>query len=259
MDTQLKFKPIARYYDGHREEIEGVELSQSVIHTLLMQYLVAVLKWLYHDQSVFVANEINLYYNPGKPESHESETPLTAKRLEIKANNGEDKAKHKKHTQPAVPDIMVIPGVTEQELLKKASFVINEDGPAPSIVLEIASDKTWTRDFREKKAFYQKAGIQEYFIFDPHTPQVWSEEWVKKGRLVGYRLDATGVYQELANTTKGLPSTQLDSWLVTADNTLRLYDQDNKLRLTEAEYQHQRATKLEELLRRYVQNPEELV
>ena len=299
MDTQTRIKPIERYYDLHPEEIEGVELSQTRIHLKSIDYLKAVLLWLYQGQDVAVVSEINLYINKSSFENDIVSQPT------LNGNgNGNDSNKAKarrKRSQPAVPDIMVIDGWSEQDIYEQASYVIGEDGPPPRAVFEIASPKTWRRDLEYKQKFYERGGVPNYFVFDPNRPQAWDEEWRKKGRLVGWQLNEAGDYNELPMVNGQMWSKQLDSGLVVRNTDLQLYDAQSQLRLTSteyerqraegehqraedtiryAEYEHQRAEderrrtederrrtederrradKLEELLRRYVQNPEDLL
>ena len=276
MDTQTRIKPIERYYDLHPEEIEGVELSQTRIHLKSIDYLKAILLWLYQGQDVAVVSEINLYINKGGADN-------TTIAEVTSTNNGNDsnKAKaKKKRSQPAVPDIMVIDGWSEQDIYEQASYVIGEDGPPPRAVFEIASPKTWKRDLEYKQKFYERGGVPNYFVFDPNRPQAWDEEWRKQGRLLGWQLDETGHYIALPLIDGQMWSKQLDSGLMVQGTNLRLFDPRNQLRLTQSEYDRQRvedavhyaefehqraederrrADKLEELLRRYVQNPEDLL
>jgi len=278
MDTQTRIRPIERYYDLHPEEIEGVELSQTRIHLKSIDYLKAILLWLYQGQDVAVVSEINLYINKSSFENDIVSQPT------LNGNgNGNDSNKAKarrKRSQPAVPDIMVIDGWSEQDIYEQASYVIGEDGPPPRAVFEIASPKTWKRDLEYKQKFYERGGVPNYFVFDPNRPQAWDEEWRKQGRLLGWQLDETGHYIALPLIDGQMWSKQLDSGLMVQGTNLRLFDPRNQLRLTQSEYDRQRvedavhyaefehqraederrrADKLEELLRRYVQNPEDLL
>lgn len=283
MDMRTRIKPIERYYDVHWEQIEGVELSQTRIHLKTIDYLKAVLMWLFHGLDVAVVSEINLYISKDGIDNS-----AVAEAAPVTNGNNNPKAKaRKKRPQPVVPDIMVIDGWSEQDIYQQASYVIGEDGPPPRAVFEIASPKTWKQDLGRKQQFYERGGVPEYFVFDPNLPQAWDKEWSKKGRLVGWRLDNEGKYQELTVLDGQMRSEQLDSGLVVQGTNLHLFDPQSQLRLTDteyerqqvagehqraedmlryAEYEHQRAQdakqradKLEELLRRYVQNPEELL
>ncbi len=229
MDTQIK--PIDRYYDSYPEKIKGVELSQTRIHFKVIDYLILVLQWLFVGQDVAVVSEINLYINNGIA-SNISET--------VSQGNGIGKTRNRrKKPDVTVPDIMVIDGWSEAEIYKQTSYVIGEDGPPPRAVFEIASPKTWRQDLDYKQKFYERGGVPEYFVFDPNVPPAWNQEWRKKGRLVGWQLDADGDYTELTLTNGQLRSEQLDSKLVVENAYLRLYDSQNQLRLTDAEYERQ--------------------
>ncbi|MFQ3616936.1 MAG: Uma2 family endonuclease [Cyanobacteriota bacterium] len=76
------------------------------------------------------------------------------------------------------PDIMVIFGV---EPGGRDSFKIWEEGAGPSVIFEITSPSTRTKDETFKKDLYLQLGVQEYWQFDPKG------EWIPE-KLRGYRL-----------------------------------------------------------------------
>ena len=53
-----------------------------------------------------------------------------------------------------------------------------EDGVAPQVVIEVLSPSNPTRELREKHAFYETYGVQEYLVIDPdrHTLKVGLRE-----------------------------------------------------------------------------------
>ena len=63
-------------------------------------------------------------------------------------------------------------------------------GNAP-FVLEVTSDTTQKKDLGDKKAIYQRLGVDEYFLFDPLGDYL-------KPRLQGYRLGTGGRYRAVA-------------------------------------------------------------
>lgn len=203
------------YYDSHPIEEEFV--GQTAFHGDLIRYLVLVLQWMFRDQLCAVYDSINFY------------------------------KKRSRFERPISPDIAVIKGVPQQ---KVTSWKIWKTGIVPQVVFEFLSKETWERDLEEKPQVYSELGIDEYFAYDPHDPPV-----VRKGlpRLFGWKLDRTqGIMVPLIPDAEGrLWSDQLESWLVPDEDFLRLYDRENRLRLTRDEA-------LAEKLRSLGINPDEI-
>ena len=63
----IKTNRIERYYDTH--EVEGAELTQSVDHFLVIQYLIVVLQWLFHGKQVGVISNVNFYQTANPTET----------------------------------------------------------------------------------------------------------------------------------------------------------------------------------------------
>jgi Uma2 family endonuclease len=209
----IKTNRIVRYYDTH--EVEGEELSQSWEHFAAIEYLLAVLNWLFYGRKVGIGSNINLYQT--------------------------DKPKEK----PKSPDVMVIDDLVIEELDQDstASYYVGEDGPPPRVAFEISSNETWKIDLDEKPTKYAAIGIAEYFVFDPNVPGLWKGEWQEYGRLLGWRKQSDNdQYQEIPKDKAGrLWSEQLESWLVVEGKLLRLYTADGQLRLTKDEAEQRRA------------------
>lgn len=101
--------------------------------------------------------------------------------------------------EPA-PDVAVIPGIQYKQA-ERDSFNVVEEGARPCLIIEVVSSKfpeVRRNDTEEKVEIYQKAGIPEYFHFDP--PTVYT-----RGRLLltGYRLDAQCRYQQIEPDREG--------------------------------------------------------
>jgi Uma2 family endonuclease len=56
-----------------------------------------------------------------------------------------------------------------------------EEGIAPQVVFEVQSQGNRAADLAEKYAFYQRFGVEEYYLYDPH-----------RGTLAGYLRDGEG-------------------------------------------------------------------
>lgn len=101
--------------------------------------------------------------------------------------------------EPA-PDVAVIPGV-RNKLAERDSFDVAGEGTRPCLIIEVVSSKfpeIRRNDTEEKVGIYSKAGIPEYFHFDP--PTIYT-----RGRLLltGYRLDAQHGYQRIEPDREG--------------------------------------------------------
>jgi Uma2 family endonuclease len=81
------------------------------------------------------------------------------------------------------PDLMII--------LNKHLDQIKSDGVygAPDVVIEILSPNNRLHDTQKKKALYEKAGVEEYFIVDPENKEVTLF-------VLGQQGTYTQVYQE---------------------------------------------------------------
>lgn len=209
----IKTNRIERYYDTH--PLEGDELTQSLPHFAVIEYLVAVIKWFFSGKRVGVVSNVNFY---------QTDNPL----------------------EPSIsPDIAVVDGLVVKlpEIQGTTSYYIGADGPPPRIVIEIASKETWKQDLEEKPAKYYAMGVTEYFVYDPTEQPVWTRQWRSYNRLIGWRRNShLGQFELLPKDKLGrLWSEELESWLMVEPEGLRLYTADNGLRLTEAEAHQLRA------------------
>jgi len=95
------------------------------------------------------------------------------------------------------PDVMVIFNV---EPGGRDNYKVWEEGQVPSVIFEITSESTRTKDETFKKTLYAQLGVQEYWQFDPKG------EWITE-QLRGYQLhefihsegEVEPVYESIAN------------------------------------------------------------
>jgi Uma2 family endonuclease len=193
---------VAYYYDSHPTEEDL--MGETAAHAALIHYLMSVLNWLFKGQSCAVYENLNFYQTPDVKE------------------------------YPLAPDIAVIKGVDYQEDIR--SWRVGKTGPAPHVVLEIASPETWKKDLREKPTLYAQMGAQEYFAYDPHRPPLLRSA---SSRLFGWHLSAKGAQPMLPGPDGRLWSPLLDSYLVPNGSRLHLYNREGSLRLTEAQAEAQ--------------------
>ncbi len=201
--------------------LEDEDVSQSIPHIASIDYLKPLLDWLYHDTTISVVADFR-FYLPGNEDSK------------------------------VAPDIALVDGLVIDTANNSKSYAVWKDGPPPTVVFEIASERTWEADVGAKVRRYRLLQIKEYFAFDPHPQHIWKGEWLERGRLVGWRLDpAEPQYQEIVKDEAGrLWSEQLNRWLVvevskqpgtaTTRQNLALYDEagNKQLNAVQAERQH---------------------
>ena len=127
---------------------DGKPIAESAVHLNVLWVTLEVLKqYLEGQQATVLANQF-LYYSQGFP------------KLRV------------------APDVMVIFGV---EPGGRDSYKIWDEGEVSSVVFEMTSKSTRTKDETFNKMLYAQLGVQEYWLFDPKG------EWLEPS-LQGYRL-----------------------------------------------------------------------
>jgi len=109
------------------------------------------------------------------------------------------------------PDIMVVKGVEKKD---RSSYVIEDEGKAPDLIIELVSPSSKVEDFGNKRVVYASWGVKEYFLFDP-TGELSSAP------LRGYRLEG-GEYMPMMGAR--LHSEVLGLDLVVEKGKLRLFN-----------------------------------
>ena len=136
------------------------------------------------------------------------------------------------------PDVFVVVGVPNHA---RDTYKLWEEGKAPDFVLEITSRSTRARDQTEKRALYERLGVEEYWQYDPTGDYL-------DPPLSGLRLSG-GEYAELgprrlADGTLALRSRVLGLELRIEGDELRFFDPatgEYVLTLTESNEERQRA------------------
>lgn len=115
------------------------------------------------------------------------------------------------------PDIFVVLG--RPKLPMRRTWKLWEEGTPPTMVIEITSRKTRTKDVRDKPAIYARIGVAEYVLYDP------SGDYLRPPlRLL--RL-MSGAYVEAEPEGDGaFLSESLDLRLRLVDGALRLEERD---------------------------------
>jgi Putative restriction endonuclease len=168
---------------------DGEPLAESYDHLyVIMTTLAMLLVHLKGQQATVLADQF-LYYAQGFP------------RLRV------------------APDVMVIFNVPPGG---RDNYKIWEEGQVPSVIFEMTSPGTRTKDDVEKKNLYESLGVTEYWQFDPRG------EWIPE-KLRGYRLqgDPEPVYVPITNNQ----STTLQLQLVVEDKIIAFYRLEDGVRL----------------------------
>jgi Uma2 family endonuclease len=180
-------------------------MGDTAVHLNLMIYLRDLLKWFYRVEGWYVAGNLNIYLTTNKKE------------------------------YPLVPDVALFKGVVlskaKEERLRSWRMTLPER-PSPTVVFEICSKDTWKDDLEKKPDKYGQMGVKEYYSYDPNTPLYWRD---KSRRLRGWHYQGAEIIELEPDERGWFWSNELDSWLVSDNALLRLYDRDGQIRLTEAE------------------------
>lgn len=132
------------------------------------------LEQYYRDEShIYIGADLLVYYEKGDP------------------------------TKSVAPDVFVSFGVPKG---MRRKYLIWQEGKAPDVAFEFASQRTWRADLGWKLGLYLGLQVREYFLFDP------SGDYFRP-MLQGYRL-AENAYQQLppldaARGIRGLASDML--------------------------------------------------
>jgi Putative restriction endonuclease len=168
---------------------DGEPLAESYDHLyVIMTTLAMLLAHLKGQQATVLADQF-LYYAQGFP------------RLRV------------------APDVMVIFNVPPGG---RDNYKIWEEGQVPSVIFEMTSPGTRSKDDVEKKNLYESLGVTEYWQFDPRG------EWIPE-KLRGYRLqgDPEPVYVPITNNQ----STTLQLQLMVEDKIIAFYRLEDGVRL----------------------------
>jgi Uma2 family endonuclease len=164
---------------------DGNSMGETSLHILAVILLREGLEDFFAVRSdVCVASNMVLYYDRGNPSGRRD------------------------------PDVLVALGVGNH---LRRSFRVWEEQAIPNTVFEVSSETTVSEDIGPKRDVYERIGIPEYFLFDPHDQFL-------NPVLQGFRL-VNGTYVALQPAADGsLTSQQLGLRLVPEGRMLRLVD-----------------------------------
>lgn len=164
---------------------DGHLMAETPEHQQVMMDLIVGVRIRYADRSdVWVAGNFFLCYERGNPHAHVS------------------------------PDLMVAMGVAKKV---RRNYLLWEEKP-PSLVVELTSRSTRREDLGKKRGIYERIGVEEYVLFDPH------QEYLRP-QLQGFRLTPEGQFHPIPVDEDGaLLSRTLGLRLVPEGERLRLVD-----------------------------------
>ncbi|MBW4545093.1 MAG: Uma2 family endonuclease [Symplocastrum torsivum CPER-KK1] len=192
------------------------------------------LDWLYaNDPNVFVAGDLFWYPVEGKP----------------KIVNA--------------PDVMVVLGRPKGNRGSYQQW--NEDNVAPQVVFEILSPGNTQEEMERKLLFYDRYGVQEYYIYNPDNNQLrgWIQDeegldtiaslsdWISP--QLGIRFDLSGEELQIYHPdgTRFLSYTEINQQLEQERQRVQQAEEQLEQERQRAEAERQRAEAMEELLRQY--------
>jgi Uma2 family endonuclease len=125
----------------------------------------------------------------------------------------------------AAPDVMVALGRPKGERGSYRQW--EEEGVAPQVAFEVLSPGNTAKEMNEKRLFYGKYGVREYYVIDPDLedpPRALLEVWVhQRGKL------------RLADFEESYTSSLLGIRFARVDERLTVYHADGQPFLTTAQ------------------------
>ncbi|MGI9055030.1 MAG: Uma2 family endonuclease [Pyrinomonadaceae bacterium] len=185
------------YYPEERED----DMGETSIHAKLINRLLAmILNFFDGREDIFATTNMNLYFEPGNPRRW------------------------------FAPDLLVAFGVPNVE---RSSYLLWREKIFPQVIVEIASEKTWSNDIDEKLRTYEEKGAEEYYILD-------SEFAYLPSPLMAFRRQGANLV-ELNTSNNRIFSPRLGLEIVMTENTFRLFNpQTNEFLLSLEESEKKR-------------------
>lgn len=190
MNLQVKenLNPIPPQTGGEEifyPESDGEPMAETDIHANLLMDLRTALDIFFADRNdVYVSGNIMFYYVEGDP------------------------------TKVISPDVMVCFGIPKGE--RRSYKIWEENDVVPSVVIELSSRGTWSKDLDEKYFLYEQLGVKEYYIFNPLYPK-------NSPVFLAFRLE-NGEFHGVSTDNDRVKSDVLELELVVLNNTLRLFN-----------------------------------
>lgn len=213
-------------------ESDGKPIADNTIQFRWITVIYYNLAWLFaEDEQVFVAGDL-LWYP-------------------VQGNNQLSQA----------PDVMVVFGVAKGDRGSYQQW--KENNIAPQVVFEILSPSNTFTEIGRKLLFYQRYGVEEYYLYDPQNNNLTG--WLRSGQWLdeispinGWVSPRLGIRFELSSDTLQLyrPDGQPFADYIQVQQQLEAVsaqlEQERQMKETisaQLEQERQRAKRLEQLLR----------
>jgi Uma2 family endonuclease len=213
-------------------ESDGRPMADNTIQFRWITVIYYNLAWLFaQDDNVFVAGDL-LWYP-------------------VERNNKLRQA----------PDVMVAFGVEKKDRGSYQQW--KENNIAPQVVFEILSPGNTLKEMSRKLLFYQRYGVEEYYVYDPQknslTGWVRSEEWLDEiDEINGWVSPRLGIRFEISSDTlllyrpDGKPFAdylEVQQQLEVAENRAAQAEEQLEQERQAKEMAIERANRLEQILR----------
>ena len=165
MNAVLEINPMQEVvYPEQRE----TDLGETSIHYQIISKLMQMLTYFENRNDIFIASNMNLYYEEGNPQKWYA------------------------------PDLMIAFGVGNHN---RSSYKVWDEGIFPNVIFEVASDRTWKVDLTDKLELYGELGTQEYYILDTkdYLPLPLMAYRTNGKRLVYQPAENNRIYSPLLN------------------------------------------------------------
>ncbi|NEO14244.1 MAG: Uma2 family endonuclease [Moorea sp. SIO4G2] len=183
-------------------ESDGLPLADNTLQFRLITTIQGGIDALFKDNpNVFVAGDLFWYPVEGEPNTKQA------------------------------PDVMVVFGRPKGD--RRSYKQWEEDNRPPQVVFEIASWSNTKTELEDKKfRFYQRYGVEEYYIFDPEQGVL--KGWLRSGKT------HSGKTLEAIDQMSGWVSPRLKVRFELSDQTLQLYQPNGERFATYVEIVEQR-------------------
>ena len=137
--------------------------------------------------------------------------------------SGEKYITARPRTERRYPDLLVAFGADQAAYRETNGYVVSEQGKPPDWVLEIASEGTGRNDVEDKREFYRRLGIGEYWRFDQTPTGQWHGARLAGDLLVDGEYIAIEIETLQDGSLQGY-SPVLNLYLRWVDGELAFYD-----------------------------------
>ncbi|MGD1854056.1 MAG: Uma2 family endonuclease [Leptolyngbyaceae cyanobacterium] len=131
------------------------------------------------------------------------------------------------------PDVMVAFGRTKGDRGSYRQWL--EDDIAPQVVFEILSPGNRPGEMTRKALFYQRYGVEEYYLYDPDNNELMGWHW----QLAGFNRGVIEINAEISDIENWV-SPRLGIRFQLTDETLMIYAPNGEPFLTSVELNRQR-------------------